>query len=143
VMPRLYIALLAATFGLCAVFAGAPARAELDTVIGPRSVVPNQPVSACSAKAKAALDAVLQNSLEAGAGSGEWLGVQRIDPSSPPSASAVIECHAVDTGYAVSFTCSAQIPPNPLTAEDLCNKLVAAFGAQSTATIGGGSASWH
>jgi hypothetical protein len=141
-MLRYRIACLTAALTLCSVvFSSSVAQAGLLTVIGPRTIVPNKPLSDCSARAKSALDTVLQNSFEAGAGSGEWIGAERLTPSSDPSASAVIECHPVDTGYAASFTCAAEVPPSPVTASDLCNKLIAAFGAQQTAAIGG--ASWH
>jgi hypothetical protein len=131
----------AALMLLSAAFMSSPARAALDTVIGPRTVVPNKPLSDCSARAKSALDSVLQNAFEAGTGSGEWIGAERLSSGGDAAAEAVIECHPVDNGYAASFTCAAQVPPSPITASMLCNKLVAAFGAQQTASAAG--AAWH
>jgi hypothetical protein len=111
----------------------APARASLDTVIGPRTTVENKPFADCSARAKAALQSTMQNAFEAGAGSGEWIGVGRIAAGADASSSAVIECHPTGTGYAASFTCAAEIPPSPDTAASLCNKLYAAFNAAPAA----------
>jgi len=134
------IACFAAAFALGAIFVTAPAGATLDTVIGQRSVVPGKPFSDCSARAKSALTAVMQNVVEAGPGSGNWVGSSSID--SAISAAAVVECHQLDDGYAVSFTCSVQVPPNPDSASALCNKLIAAFGATTSAAAAGG-ASWR
>jgi len=118
--------LLAATFALSALLAGAPALASLDTVIGPRVVVQNQPISDCSSRASSALKSAMPEVNEAGTGSGEWVGVIR-DASGAPSATAVIECHTLPDGYAASFTCLVQVPPSD-TASVLCQKLSTAFG---------------
>jgi hypothetical protein len=131
----------AAAFVVAMLAAGVPARAGLDVVVGARSVVQNKPVSDCSDRARNALDTVLHNALEAGTGSGQWLGAERLTASSEPSAEAVIECHAVGNGYAASFTCASEVPPSPNTATALCDKLSSAFSAQQTATTGG--VSWH
>lgn len=110
-------------------FAGVPADATLQTVVGPRSVVSNKTMNDCSTQAENALKSVLSNATEAGQGSAEWFGVERPTPQSPPSALAVIECHPQDGGgYFASFTCSAQVPGYSGTADDLCTKLETAFG---------------
>ncbi|MDE2481820.1 MAG: hypothetical protein KGN02_06485 [bacterium] len=117
----------------------APARANLDTVIGTRTVVPDKPMSDCSARAKSALTTVMNSAFEAGQGSGQWIGVVRVGGSA--SAAAVIECHPLDAGYTASFTCSVQVPPNPDTASGLCTKLSTAFNAATAAAAGG--ATWY
>ena len=132
---RYRLAFSAAALACGLALTNAPARANLDTVIGARAVVPNKPISDCSARAKSALTSVMNSAFEAGDGSGQWIGVTRIGGSA--SASAVIECHTLDTGYVASFTCSVQIPPNPDTASGLCTKLSTAFNAASTAMAGG------
>jgi hypothetical protein len=134
------IACFAVTFALSALLVSAPAGATLDTVIGQRSVVPGKPFSDCSARAKNALTTVMQNATEAGAGSGHWFGASSIDSSI--SATAVVECHQLDNGYAVSFTCSTQVPPNPDSASALCSKIIAAFGTTTAASTTSG-ASWR
>ncbi|HTU81122.1 MAG TPA: hypothetical protein VMF61_03275 [Candidatus Acidoferrales bacterium] len=129
-------------------FSAAPARADLSMVVGPKTVVPNEPVSACSAKAKSALNAVLQNAFEAGDGTNQWLAYGQLDSSGHSSETAAIHCYPLDTGYVVTFTCAAQVPPNPQTADTLCKKLVDAFGAQASASLNApvrtaGGAPWH
>lgn len=112
-----------------------PAPADLGMVIGPRVVVTNQPVSDCSAKAKAALNSVLQNAFEAGDGTNQWLAYGPLDSTGHSSATAAIHCYPVDSGYVATLTCAAQVPPNPDTATTLCVKLAAAFPAQNAALI--------
>jgi hypothetical protein len=114
---------------------GASAPAALDMTVGPHLVVPNEPVSACSSKAKSALDSVLQNAFEAGAGTGQWLAYGPLDSSGKSSATAAIHCYPLDNGYVVTFTCAAQVPPNADSAVGLCQKLSAAFGAAKTAAL--------
>jgi len=126
---------IAAAFALCVFVVSAPASATLDTAIGQRSVVPDQPFSDCSAKANHALTTVMQSVTEAGTGSGNWFGVDSIGGA--PSEIAVVECHPQgSTGYAVSFTCSVQTPTSPDTAAALCTKVIAAFGGGATAATG-------
>jgi len=133
------ITCIATAFVLCALVVTAPASATLDTVIGQRSVVPDQPFSDCSAKADHALTTVMQSVTEAGTGSGNWFGVDSIGGA--PSEIAVVECHPQgSTGYAVSFTCSVQTPTSADTAAALCTKVIAAFSASAAAASG--SASW-
>jgi hypothetical protein len=126
----------------------AVAPAEIEMVIGARTTVANEPVSDCSAKAKTALNAVLQNAFEAGDGTGQWLAYGPLDSSGHSSATAAIHCYPVDTGYVVTFTCAVEVPPNPDTATNLCTKLAAAFPAQKTASAvapasGGGALLWR
>ena len=129
-MIRLRGALVIGAFALNIALASSPATAALDMVIAPQSTVQNKPFSDCSSRAKSALTSVMQNATEAGTGSGEWVGVTRMDGS--VSATAVIECHPVDNGYRAGFTCAVQVPPNPDVANALCTKLTTAFngGAQ-------------
>ena len=129
---------IAAAFVLCAILVSAPASATLDTSIGQRSVVPGEPFSDCSAKASHALTAVMQNATEAGPGSGNWFGA--VSTGGAPSEIAIVECHPQGNGYAVSFTCSVQVPPSPDTAAALCAKVIAAFGSSTTSAAGG--ATW-
>jgi|HubBroStandDraft_1064217.scaffolds.fasta_scaffold44142_3 hypothetical protein len=129
---------IAAAFVLCALLVSAPASATLDTVIGQRSVVPDKPFSACSDQAHHALTSVMQTATEAGNGSGHWFGVDIVDGA--PSEIAIVECHPQASGYAVSFTCSAQVPPSVDTAAALCTKVITAFNASATAATGG--AAW-
>ncbi len=125
----------AVAFVVSATLLTAAAPAENEMVIGARTTVPNESVSACSAKAKTALNAVLQNAFEAGDGTGQWLAYGPLDSSGHSSATAAIHCYPVDTGYYVTFTCAVEVPPNPDTATNLCAKLAAAFPAQKTASI--------
>ncbi|HTU69836.1 MAG TPA: hypothetical protein VMF11_05900 [Candidatus Baltobacteraceae bacterium] len=125
-------------FALGVMLSAVPAGASLDAVVAPRVVVPNMPESDCVTRAENALKTVMQNEVEAGEGSGVFVGVTRTDPSSPASAAAVIECHTVDAGgYSASFTCAVQTPTNPEGAAALCTRLVTAFGPAPAATSGG------
>jgi hypothetical protein len=137
-MMWLRVTCIAAAFLLCALLVSAPARATLDTAVGQRSVVPDKPLSDCSTKANHALTTVMQSATEAGQGSGHWFGFDNVGGA--PSEIAIVECHPQGTGYAVSFTCSVQVPPSTDTAAALCTKLIAAFGASPTAAAGG--AAW-
>jgi hypothetical protein len=124
---------VALTLNVALLTAAAPA--EIEMVIGTRTTVANEPVSDCSAKAKTALNAVLQNAFEAGDGTGQWLAYGPLDSSGHSSATAAIHCYPVDNGYYVTLTCAVEVPPNPDTATSLCTKLAAAFPAQKTASV--------
>lgn len=126
-------ALLIGAFALNIGLASLPASAALDVVVAQQSVVPNKPFSDCSSRAKNALNSVMQNAVEAGTGSGHWIGVARMEGSI--SASAVIECHPDGGGYHAGFTCAVQVPPSPDTANALCTKLTTAFGAASAGVV--------
>jgi hypothetical protein len=120
---------LALTFGL----GGARAPAALDLNAGAREVVKNEPVSDCNAKAKSALNAVLQNAAEIGSGdTGEWRAYGAPDSTGNSFAAAAVHCYPLDdvSGYLVTFTCAAQTPPNPDAANAICEKLAASFGGQ-------------
>jgi hypothetical protein len=132
----------AAVFGLAltssVALTSAIALASFDMVVGARSVVPNKPITDCAARAESALNGVMKNAIKAGADGTNWLGFGP-NGTNNPSAAAVIQCFQVDTGYVVTFTCSAEVPPNTVTATTLCNQLTAAFGAQSTSSLGLGA----
>jgi hypothetical protein len=115
------------------VLLAAPVRAEILIVVGDSVTVASAPVADCNAKAKTALNAVLQNAGDNG--SGVWLAYGPPDSSGHSSASAAIHCYPVDNGYNVSFTCAVEVPPNPDTATALCQKLSAAFPAQKSAML--------
>lgn len=142
---RYRLALFAVALAANVMLVTTAAPAALDMVVGARTTVPNEPVSDCSTKAKAALNAVLKNAFEAGDGTNQWLAYGPLDSSGHASATAAVHCYPVDTGYVATFTCAAQVPPNPDTATSLCTKLAAAFGAKASAmtsaarTSGGGS----
>ncbi len=119
-------------FVACAALLTVAARAEILITIGDSFTVPNAPISDCNAKAKSALDGVLQNAGDNG--SGVWLAYGPPDSSGHSSATAAIHCFPLDNGYNVSFTCAVEVPPNPDTSTALCAKLSAAFPAQKTAT---------
>ncbi|MBV8491271.1 MAG: hypothetical protein JO199_12145, partial [Candidatus Eremiobacteraeota bacterium] len=109
------LVLLANTL-LCS--AAAPAAVEMST--GIRYVIPTGPVSECSSKAAAALNAYMQTATEATPGSGEWLAFGPQGGVGSPTSAAAVHCYAAGQGYVVTFTCVVQIPENPYTANDLC-----------------------
>jgi len=111
--------------------------AALDLVVGSRTVVQSAPVSDCDNKAKTSLTSVLQNATEAGDGTHEWFAHGASDANGQFTSAAAVNCFPVGTGYVVTITCTAEIPPNPQTAADICNKISTAFGA--TAAPAGGS----
>jgi hypothetical protein len=112
-------------FGL----AGTSAPAALDLFVGAQSVVKGRPLSDCNAKAKDALNAVLQNAAEVD-DTGEWKATGPADASGNSFAAAAVHCYPLDdNSYVVTFTCAAQMPPNPDTASAICTKLTAAFGS--------------
>ncbi len=122
------LAIFAAAIILNSMLAGAAAFAAVDVSIGTRSVVDNAPVSQCSAKAKDALNSVLQGAVEAGAGTGQWLAYGPPDSDGRSSTGAAIHCYPVDKGYVATFTCTVEVLPNADTAAALCTKLTTAFG---------------
>lgn len=123
-------AVLAVGFTLAFGAARATAPAALDVYVGARKVVKNQPLSACNAGAKSALNTVLQNAAEVG-DTGEWKAYGAADASGNAFSAAAVHCYPLDDveGYLVTFTCAVQAPPNPDTASALCGKLTDAFGA--------------
>ncbi len=127
---RRRIAVLAIGFVVAFMSVGARAPASLDVVVGARQVVKNQPVSACNASAKIALNSVFQSGAEVGSGdTGEWKALGPADSSGNSFAAAAVHCYPLDNGgYLVTFTCAAQVPPIADSASGLCAKLTAAFG---------------
>lgn len=121
----------------CVALLTARAPAEILIAVGDSVTVANEPVSDCNAKAKTALDSVLQNAGDNGAG--VWLAYGPPDGSGHSSATAAIHCYPLDNGYNVSFTCAVEVPPNPDTATTLCTKLAAAFPSQKAALVTGQS----
>ena len=121
----------------CVALLTARAPAEILIAVGDSVTVANEPVSECNAKAKTALDSVLQNAGDNGAG--VWLAYGPPDGSGHSSATAAIHCYPLDNGYNVSFTCAVEVPPNPDTATTLCTKLAAAFPSQKAALVTGQS----
>jgi hypothetical protein len=127
---RCRVAAIVAGVSLALGVTGAPAPAALDTFVGARKVVKTGPVSSCNAKAKSALNAVLQGASEVGSGdTGEWKAYGAPDSSGNSFAAAAVHCYPIDSGYLVTFTCAAQVPPNADSASALCGKLAAAFDA--------------
>ncbi len=105
------------------------AFAAVEMSIGSRAIVPNAPVSQCSAKAKSALNSVLQGgAAEAGENTGQWLSYGPADSSGNSSSAAAIHCYPIDHGYVATFTCAVESPVNPESASALCTKLTSAFG---------------
>jgi hypothetical protein len=134
-MSRIRGTLIIGAFAFNIALAPLPASAALDMVIGQPAVVTGKTLDDCTTRAKNALTSVMQSAVEAGTGSGDWVGVTRLEGS--VSATGVIECHPNDTGYIAGFTCAVQVPPNPDSASALCGKLSAAFNAAPAATPGG------
>jgi hypothetical protein len=129
---RRRVAAFAVALPLVFSLGGTLAPAALDVSVGARKVVKSQPVTACNAAAKSALNAVLADAAEVGEGdTGEWKASGAPDASGSSFAVAAIHCYPLEDGYVVTFTCATQIPPNPDTASALCTKLATAFGAGS------------
>ena len=105
---------------LGAILSNAAAPAAVDMSVGLRYVIANGTVSDCSAKAKTALNAYLQNANESTPGSGEWMATGPIGASGPHTAAATVRCNPVGKGYVVTFTCIVQWPANPYGANALC-----------------------
>jgi hypothetical protein len=126
-------ALLAVACSLGFSFSVAPANAALAMSTGLRILVETAPPDECSTKAKAALQAQLANTFEAGANTGQWLGYGPPDAAGHATAAAAIHRYPVEKGYVVTFTCAVELPPNPYGADDLCNRLGAMFQGKASA----------
>ncbi len=126
-ISRCRVALLAV--GLIVAFGSLSARAPaaLDMNVGVGKVVANQPVSACNNSAKAALNSVLQDAVELGGDTGEWLAFGAPDSANGSTTAAAVHCYPLGGSYLVTFTCAAQVPPSPDSAAALCTKITAAF----------------
>ena len=119
---------LAATAVLTAVLGSVPARASIDMVAGARGTATQAANSACSASASAALTTTFGNpAIEAGAGTGQWLGFGADDSNKNPTASAAIHCYPVGKGYVVTITCATERAAGAETAADLCARVEKAF----------------
>jgi hypothetical protein len=97
-----------------------PTPAAVDFSVGIRRVSDTGSLSDCSAKAKTSLEAFLQDVTESSPGSGDWIGHSSNGMAGTPTASAVVRCFGLSKGYVVTFTCAAQLPDNPYTANALC-----------------------
>lgn len=98
--------------------AAAPAAVEMST--GIRYVVAGGSPAECSAKAKTALNAYLQNATESAAGSGEWVAFGPLNGTGPRTTAATVRCYPVGKGYIVTFTCAVEVPGSPYAADALC-----------------------
>ncbi len=59
------------------------------------------------------MNAVLQNASEVD-DTGEWKATGSVDASGNSFAAAAVHCYPLsDNSYVVTFTCAAQVPPNP------------------------------
>lgn len=123
-------AVLTATFALSFGIAGIPARAALDVNVGARSVVKSGPLGDCDSKASRALISVLGKSAEVG-DTHQWVALGAVDTAGSSFAAAAVQCYPLDGGgYVVTFTCAAQTPPAPETANVICSQLADKFGGQ-------------
>lgn len=111
-----------------------PARAGVDLNTGIRYVYNLGTVADCSAKAKTALEAYLQNANEKTPGSGEWLAYGK--PSGGQNtAAAVVQCAPAGKGYVVTFTCAVQLPGNAYDASSLCLNIAHSFSGKTVTTL--------
>jgi hypothetical protein len=124
---RYRAALFAASLLVSVALVGAHAQAALDLVVGPHLAVPGKTIADCGVRSQAALTTVLGSGIKAGDDGTNWLGFSR--PGGATAAVIVIHCLTMDSGYLATFSCSAEVPPNPDTADALCTKITAAFGA--------------
>lgn len=108
---------LALIIGVLSISVAAPAAVEMSS--GIRYVIPSGSLAECSAKAKTALNAYLQNATESAQNSGEWLAQGPIGGGTI-TAAATVRCFPVDQGYVATFTCVVQKPGNPYDASALC-----------------------
>lgn len=115
---RLALTMLAMTACVLASAHAAPATVRMS--IGIRYVMPSGTGADCSAKAKPALEAFLENATESPPGSGDWKAEGPIGAMGHTTTSAVVRCTALPKGYAVTFTCVVQSPEAPYSVDDLC-----------------------
>lgn len=113
-------------FAVAAIFAvllcSTPTRAAVDFATGLRYVMTTGTLADCSAKAKTALSAYLQTPTENPPDSGDWVAFGPMTATGPQAYTsyAAVRCAALDQGYVVTFTCSAESPNSPYTAGALC-----------------------
>lgn len=112
------------------------APASVDFSVGIRYVSPAGSLSDCGDKAKAALGAFLPSVTESSPGSGDWIGNSSNGMSGTPTATAVVRCFALSKGYVATFTCAAQLPDNPYTANALCLNVAHKFYGGAVTALG-------
>jgi hypothetical protein len=113
----------------------ATARAGVDMSTGIRYVYEGATLEQCSAKAKTALEAFLQNPTEKSPGSGEWQAYGKPDSSGQNTAGAIVRCAALPKGYVVTFTCAVQQPGNPYDANSLCLNIAHDFSGKTITAL--------
>lgn len=114
------LGLVAGALVAALLWSAAGALASVDMSAGIRYVSPSGTSADCSAKAKASLDAFLQDAAEPSAGSGDWLAHSQNGVAGFPTAFAGVRCYALPKGYVATFTCAVQLPDSPYTANTLC-----------------------
>jgi len=105
----------------------APVKAAVDLSVGIRHVSDDGTLQDCSSKARASLNAFLQNASESVPGSGDWSAYSRNGPDGTPAAAAALRCYALPKGYVVTFTCVIQSPASPYTPDALCLNIAHKF----------------
>lgn len=110
----------------------ASAQGAVDMTTGIRYVVTSGSLADCSAKAKASLNAFLENATETTAGSGSWIATGPAGGGS--TAAAAVHCVALDKGYVATFTCAAG-SGNPYTVADLCVDVAHKFSGKATVAL--------
>jgi hypothetical protein len=113
----------------------ASASAGVDMSVGIRYVINPGTLDQCSAKAKTALDAYLQNATEKSPGSGEWQAYGAPNKSGQTTAAAIVRCNAVGQGYVVTFTCAVESPGSAYAADDLCRDIAHNFSGKAVQTL--------
>jgi hypothetical protein len=113
----------------------ATANAGVDMSVGIRYVIPSGTLEQCSAKAKSALNAYLQNATEKSAGSGEWQAYGPPNKSGQTTAAAIVRCNTVGPGYVVTFTCAVESPGSAYAADDLCRDIAHNFSGKAEQTL--------
>lgn len=114
---------------------GAPVKAAVQMSTGIRYVIASGSMDDCSAKAKTALSAYLENPVEKTTGGGEWSARGPIGVAGPSTAAAVVRCLSAGKGYAVTFTCVVQMPGNPYTADALCLDIAHNFSGKAVTPL--------
>lgn len=128
---RSIAAALAALMAVVAV----PAIAGVDMSTGIRYVYEGATVQSCSTKAKAALEAYLQNATEKTPGSGQWLAYAKPSAAGQNTAAAIVDCAPTSKGFVVTFTCAVQSPGNSYNANDLCHNVAHSFSGKTVTTL--------
>lgn len=112
--------LFAIFFALSVIVTGALSPAAVDLSTGIRYAIPTGTMDECGTKAKAALDAYLQNATESSPG--EWIATGPVGQVGRPdtTAAATVHCYPNGKGYVVTFSCTVETPNNPYDANSLC-----------------------